>query len=96
MENNYYFKMQNLGFSLFLVVPTLGHRATVKRIVSLQFLNPKIFGWTPWTGDQPIARPLPIQTQTNNHALSKIRTHDPGVRAKTIHALDGAATVIGR
>jgi hypothetical protein len=39
------------------------HRASVKRFVSLQFLNRKTVGRTPWTGDQPIARPLPTQTQ---------------------------------
>jgi hypothetical protein len=53
----------------------------VKRFVSLQFLNPKTVGRTPRTGDQSIARPLPIQTQTNIHAMSGIRTQDPSVRA---------------
>jgi hypothetical protein len=53
----------------------------VKRFVSLQFLNPKAVGRAPWTGVQPIARPLPIQTQINIHVLSGIRTHDPSVRA---------------
>jgi hypothetical protein len=44
-------------------------------------------GWTPWTGDQPIARPQPIHRtkqrikETNIHALGGIRTHDPSVRA---------------
>jgi hypothetical protein len=48
-------------------------------------------GRTPWTSDQPVARPLPKhrtkQTQnkcihtTNIHALSVIRTHDPSLRA---------------
>jgi hypothetical protein len=39
-------------------------------------------------GDQPFARPLPTQdntntehTQTNIHALSGVRTHDPSIRA---------------
>jgi hypothetical protein len=41
----------------------LGHRASVKRSVSLQFLNPTTIGRTPWTGDQPVARPLRTQTQ---------------------------------
>jgi hypothetical protein len=31
----------------------------------------------------------------NIHALSGIRTHDPSVRAKTVHALDRAATATG-
>jgi hypothetical protein len=45
-------------------------------------------GRTPWTSDQPDTRPLPTQdntnteyTQTNINALSRIRTHDPSVRA---------------
>jgi hypothetical protein len=46
---------------------------------------------TPWTSDQPLARPLPkhrtIQTQNKRihtpkfHALSWIRSYDPSVRA---------------
>jgi hypothetical protein len=44
-------------------------------------------GGTPWTEDQPVARPLPTHrsTQTQNkhtdiHASSGIRIHDPSVR----------------
>jgi hypothetical protein len=40
---------------------------------------------TPWTGDQPVARPLPNtkteQLQTDIHALIGIRTHHPSMRA---------------
>jgi hypothetical protein len=46
------------------------------------------FEGTPWTGDQPVARPLPTHrtTQTQNkrtdiHVLSGIRTHDSSVQA---------------
>jgi hypothetical protein len=60
-----------------------------------RFLNFLIFytvGRTPWTGDQPVAWPIPthrtIQTQnkrththTDIHALSEIRTHHLSVRA---------------
>jgi hypothetical protein len=58
----------------------------------------------PWTDDQPVTRPLPTHrtTQTQN---KRIQTSMPQVgfepttpvfeRAKTIHALDCAATVIG-
>jgi hypothetical protein len=49
--------------SLFPIAPTLEHMASVRRFLSLQFFNPKKVGMSPWTGDQPIARPLPIQTQ---------------------------------
>jgi hypothetical protein len=42
-------------------------------------------GRTPWTGDQSVARPLPIHRinahNTDIHALSGIRTHDLSVRA---------------
>jgi hypothetical protein len=58
--------------------PNLEHRASVKRFVLLQFLNPKTIGTAFWTGDQPsVEWPLPIKTQTNTHALSGIRTPDP-------------------
>jgi hypothetical protein len=49
-------------------------------------------------GDQPVARPLPIQTEQHKHihASSGIRTYDTSVReAKTVHALHREATVIG-
>jgi hypothetical protein len=61
-------------------------------------------GRTSWTGDQFVARPLPTNriTQTqNNHThthpcLNGIRTHEHKFeRAKTVHALDRKATVIG-
>jgi hypothetical protein len=46
-------------FSFFPVALTLEHTASVKRFVSLQFLNRKTVGRSSWTGDQPVARPLP-------------------------------------
>jgi hypothetical protein len=61
-------------------------------------------GRTPWTSDQPVARPLPTHrtTQTQN---KRTWTSMPWVgfeptilaskRAKRAHALDRAATVIG-
>jgi hypothetical protein len=60
---------------------------------------------TPWTGDQPVPRPLPAHraTQTQN---KRTQTSMPWVgcsptipvfeRAKTVHAMNRAATVIGR
>jgi hypothetical protein len=64
----------------------LERRVSVKRFVSLNFLNLKTVGMSPWTGDQPVARPLPTQDNThtinaNSQALSGIRTHDPSGRA---------------
>jgi hypothetical protein len=61
-------------------------------------------GRTPWTGDQPVARPLPthrtIQTQNKRKQTSVPRVvFEPTIpvfeRAKTVHASDRAATVIG-
>jgi hypothetical protein len=77
---------------------------SVKRFLSLQFRNPKTDGRTPWPEDQAIARPLPIQDNTNTeytqrdiHTLSGIRTHEPSFRAgEDSYALDRAATVVGR
>jgi hypothetical protein len=70
----------------------------------LQFLNLYTVGRTPWTGDQPIARPLPTHrtTQTQNKrtqtSMPRVR-FEPTIpvfqRAKTVHALGHAATVVG-
>jgi hypothetical protein len=50
---------------LFPFAPILEHRTSVKRFVSIQFRNLKAVCRTPWTGEQPVARPLP--TQDNTH-----------------------------
>jgi hypothetical protein len=49
------------------------------------------------TVDQPVAIPLPTQDNTNAdiRASNGIRIHDPGDQAKTFHALDRVAPVIG-
>jgi hypothetical protein len=61
-------------------------------------------GRTPWTGDQPVARPLLTHriTQTQNkctQTLTPWMEFEPTIpafeRAKTVHALDRAATVVG-
>jgi hypothetical protein len=59
-----------LSLSLFPVSPTLEHRASLKRFVSLQFFKPKTVDRTPWTGNQPIAWPLPTQTQNKRRYTS--------------------------
>jgi hypothetical protein len=59
-------------------------------------------GRTPWTGDQSVVRPVFVHTEQHKHRKThKIQTvgfeHTiPAFkRAKTVHALDRAATVIG-
>jgi hypothetical protein len=72
------------------------HKASVKRFVSLQFLNPKTVGRTPWTEDQPVAKPLPTQTQNKRRHTSIPQVEfEPTIpafeRGKTVHALYRAA-----
>jgi hypothetical protein len=59
---------------------------------------------THWTGDEPVARPLPLhrttQTQNKRTQTSMYRVRfEPRIqvfeRAKTLDTLDRAATVIG-
>jgi hypothetical protein len=63
-----------------------------------------IVGMTPWTGDQPVARPLPAhrtaQTQNKRTQTSMPQVgFEPTIpvfeREKTVHDLDRAPTVIG-
>jgi hypothetical protein len=55
--------------------------------MKLRFTRSYTFGRTPWAGDQLVARPLPVHKDRkthietpNIHALSGIRTQDPGFR----------------
>jgi hypothetical protein len=61
-------------------------------------------GRTPWTGDQPVAKPLPAHRTvlTQNKYTQTFMPHvgfelmiPVFERAKTVHALDSAPTVIG-
>jgi hypothetical protein len=70
----------------------------------LGFLILYTVGRTPWTGDQPVARPLRTcrTTQTQNKRIQTSMTWvgfestiPAFERGKTVHALDGSATVIG-
>jgi hypothetical protein len=69
-----------------------------------QFLNLYTVGRTSWTGDQSLARPLPahMTTQTQNKrtqtSISRVgfeHTFPVFERAKKVHSLGRAATVIG-
>jgi hypothetical protein len=70
-----------------------------------QFLNLYAVGRTPWTGNQAVARPLSahrttqIENKRTQTSMSRVR-FEPTIpvfeRVKTVHALDRAATVIGR
>jgi hypothetical protein len=63
-----------------------------------QFLNLYTIGRTPWTGDQPVTRPLPTHSKNADTSMSRVG-FEPTIpvfeRAKTVHALDRAATMIG-
>jgi hypothetical protein len=86
-----------LSIYLWLYSPSLGLG---------QFFSFLIFytvGGEPWTGDQPVTRPLPeyrtVQTQNKRTQTSMPQMgFEPTIsvfkRAKTVHALDCVATVI--
>jgi hypothetical protein len=80
---------------------------TLTRVSRFSFLlfNHFTDGRTPWTSDQPVARPLSkhrtTQTQINAHKTSMPcvgfeHTITASERAKTVHALDRSATVTDR
>jgi hypothetical protein len=59
-----------------------------------QFLNLYTVGRTPWRRDQPVARPLPAyRINTHRHPCLKWDSTPAFERAKTVHAIDRAATV---
>jgi hypothetical protein len=88
--------------TLFLLLWPYGPLLNLGRFFS--FLILYTVGRTPWMGNQPVARPLPIHrtTQTQNE---RTQTSMPRVgfeptipafeRVKTVHALDRASTVTG-
>jgi hypothetical protein len=74
----------------------LEDRASVKRFVLPEFLNPKTVGRTPWTVNQAVARSLPkyrtTQTQKNAHTYQTSMpevgfepTITASARAKIVH-----------
>jgi hypothetical protein len=82
-----------------------GTTAPVGPLPLFQFLNLYTFHRTPWTGEQPVARPLPTHrtTQTQNKrpqtSMSRVgleRTIPGFQRTETVHALDRTATVIDK
>jgi hypothetical protein len=69
------------------------------------FLIPYTVGSAPWTGNQPVARPLPTHrtTETQNKYTQTYMPwlgFEPTIPAfewaKTVHVLDRAASVIGK
>jgi hypothetical protein len=89
-----------LANGVFLLLPHLEHRASVKRFVSLQFLNLShsvdFFGRV----ISPSQGRYLTQTQNKHKQISMPRvgfdtTIPAFARAKAVHALDRAATVMG-
>jgi hypothetical protein len=98
---SYYFRLPVFSHSLYIslwLYSLCGHWPL------FQSLTLFTIGRTPWTGDQPIARPLPTH-RTTQPQNKRTQTSMPQVgfepmipvfeRAKTVHALDRAATMIG-
>jgi hypothetical protein len=85
-------------------LPLYGSTALWTLAAFFSFLILYTVGRTPWTGDQPVERPLPIHrtTQTQNKSTQASMSQvgfEPTIpvfeRVKTVHALDRAATAIG-
>jgi hypothetical protein len=92
-------------FAYFMVVhDSFQKQNVVKSVLKQKPVLLLLWLYSPWTGDQPVARPLSTHraTQTQN---KRTQTSMPPMgfeptipvfeRAKTVHALDHAATVIG-
>jgi hypothetical protein len=60
-----------------------------------QFLNPYINGRTPWTGDQPIARPLSTHRTTETYIKRKKTSMHRVQLEPTIQVFDPAKTAHG-
>jgi hypothetical protein len=93
------------SLSLFPVAPTWSAAHPWNASFHFSLVNPRTVGRTPRTGIGPSQGRYLYTEQhkhrinahnTDIHPLSRIRTHDPAFeRAKTVHALDSAAIVIG-
>jgi hypothetical protein len=91
-------------------------RSAISKILSLWLYSLSDFGWffsflilytvgsSPWTGDQPVARPLRThrttqtqnkRTQTSMRRVGFEPTTPVFERVKRVHALDRAVTVLG-
>jgi hypothetical protein len=82
-----------------VILPIYGCTVLVELGHFFNFLILSTVGWLPWTGDQPVARPLPrhrtTQTQKSMPRVGSEPTIPVFQRAKTVHALDHTATLIG-
>jgi hypothetical protein len=80
------FKWHFLSIYLWLYSPLL----SLGRSFTFLIIYAYTAGRSPWTGDQPVARPLPTHRTTHKknsdntdiYALSGIRTNDPSVQAR--------------
>jgi hypothetical protein len=93
-----------LSVHLSIYLSIYGSTAVVDLGRFFSFLILYTVGRTPWTSDQPVARSLPTQrttktqnkrTQTSMPRMGFEPTISVFERAKTVHVLDCAATVIG-
>jgi len=59
------FKMASIGLRICCSFNGLAHLYLSDSELTFETINAfRYFGWTPWTGDQPIAMPLPTQDNT--------------------------------
>jgi hypothetical protein len=95
---------ENYDMYYHLLYLSMALQPFVRSFTLFSFLILYTVGRTPWTGDQLVAKPLPIRrtTQTQNKrtqtSMSRVGFEPTTPMldgAKTVHALDGAAIVIG-
>jgi hypothetical protein len=72
----------NVGLDNAIIITALQPLLGLDRFFFFSFLTLYRVGRTPWTGDQPVARPLltnRINAHRHIHASSRFRTHVPSV-----------------
>jgi hypothetical protein len=89
-----------LNLFFYFLYPSLLYRTLTASRFLFYSLDLYTIGRTPWTSDRPVARSLPVHKQKNAHTHQTSMPEvgfEPTItaspQAKTIHALDGSATV---
>jgi hypothetical protein len=66
---------------IFFFLWRMGNSCMFSFRIDLELWTLRTVGTTPWSGDQPVARPLATQGKTHTEKTqSRIRNHDPRVR----------------
>jgi hypothetical protein len=96
-------KWNTISFFLWLYIPIQALAVSMKLTDFTSVTRFRTVGRTPWTGDQLVARPLPVHKHRKSHTQHKHLTSiswmgfeptvSESVPAKIVHALDRSASV---